>query len=82
MKHAVYEKDGELVSIFIASGEHFNIPEDILEAKVEHSNFTVYNHDCRSCRLVYTQIGDYIYITALNHNKVDPIEFIPKHQII
>lgn len=77
MDHAVFEKDGDLVSVFIVSASDFQIPEDLENSKIIENNVTYYDHNCRGCRLVFRKNGDKIYITASNNKELNFFQFSP-----
>jgi anti-sigma factor (TIGR02949 family) len=77
MAHLVYVHDSEIVSVFVVPAERFRIPDDLKESMVRKDQLTLYDHHCRSCRLVYHQIGRAVVITATTDHTIDLLSFIP-----
>jgi mycothiol system anti-sigma-R factor len=75
--HFVYSNGNSYVSVFVAPASDFEIPKDARENPVQFAGLTLYDHNCRGCRLVYHLIGNAVVVTATTERNVDLIEFLP-----
>ena len=75
--HYVYAEGDKIVSVFVAPAASFEIPADLLKHPVHKDGQTLYDHNCRGCRLVYQRVGDVIVITATTNRKVELLDFEP-----
>ncbi len=77
MVHLVYTHDKAVISVFLASAEHFSIPEDAKKNKVTAGAVTLYEHHCPMCRLLFRQVGPAIIVTASTDDSIDLLHFTP-----
>ena len=82
MAHFLYINNGHCVSVFVAPVGEFEIPEDLENHKSVVEKLTLYDHNCRSCRLVYHCNDSAIIITATNDKEVELLNFIPGYSIL
>ena len=80
--HFLYSRDGKIVSVFIAEAGAFQIPEELHETRVIRGDISFFDHNCRSCRLVYHRIGNAVVITATEERDVELLDFVPGHVTI
>ncbi len=81
-EHIVFSNDNEYLSIFISNSDDVEIPEDVKSAMVKNGDITLYDHNCRGCRLVYHKLGSLVIITASTSKDLDLTQFIPGHLTI
>ena len=67
----------DFISVFITSAENIEIPKDLQPSKIQDSEFNLFDHNCRGCRLVFHKIGSLVIITASTNNLIDLTKFIP-----
>jgi mycothiol system anti-sigma-R factor len=79
MLHYVYRNDDSKVSVFLAPAEFFDQYGDFDLEEVVRDNLTLYDHNCRGCRLVFHRVGDVLVITASTDRNVELLDFIPGH---
>ena len=77
MAHFLYLNGESCVSVFVVPVSDFTIPEDIKAHALQVGDITVYDHNCRGCRLTYRQVGNLIIISASECKKVDLPKFVP-----
>lgn len=82
MIHYLYADDDRHVSVFVAPAEWFERHFDDDMTPVNRSEGTVFDHNCRGCRLVFHRVGDTVVITASREESVDLLEFMPGHVVI
>ncbi len=82
MAHFVYCNDDEVVSVFVAPCDCFEIPDDLKDTKVEKHHINFYDYNCRGCRLVYHKTNSAVIITATTDQSVKLFDFIPGHAAI
>lgn len=81
MAHFVYQQNQSLVSVFVVCAQQFQIPENVRTAAVHSGDLTLFDHNCRGCRLVFHQTGKVVVITASTDRSVDLTKFIPGHAL-
>jgi anti-sigma factor (TIGR02949 family) len=79
--HFLYQKGDEFVSVFVMAAGDYPIPEDLLKNKIEKNGFTLFDHNCRGCRLVYHVVGDALVVTATNERNIELLDFFPGHSV-
>lgn len=77
MAHFIYRNEDHQVSVFVAPAGQFTIPETLSKTAVSRNELTLFDHNCRGCRLVYHRAGDAIVVTATADRDVDLLDFIP-----
>ncbi|UCD63695.1 MAG: zf-HC2 domain-containing protein [Candidatus Zixiibacteriota bacterium] len=77
MCHFVYARANDVISVFVAHADGFDISSDLSESGVRKNNVTFFDHHCRGCRLVYHQSGSLMIITASTNHDIDLLGFIP-----
>lgn len=82
MMHYLYADGNRHVSVFVAPAEWFDRHFDDDMTPVDRSEGTVFDHNCRGCRLVFHRVGDTVVITASHEKSVDLLEFMPGHIVI
>ena len=82
MMHYLYADGDRHVSVFVAPAEWFDRHFDDDMTPVDRSEDTVFDHNCRGCRLVFHRVGDSVVITASREESVDLLEFMPGHVVI
>lgn len=75
--HYVYADGDKIVSVFVAPAASFEIPDDLLKHPIQKNGLTLYDHNCKGCRLVYQRVGDVIVITATTNRKIELLDFEP-----
>ncbi len=81
-EHIVFSNNKEYLSVFISNSDKIEIPDDVKSAMVKNGDITLYDHNCRGCRLVYHKIGSLMIITASTSKDLDLTQFIPGHLTI
>lgn len=81
MAHFVYQQEQSLVSVFVVCAKQFQIPDNVRTAAVHSGELTMYDHNCRGCRLVFHQTGNVVVITATTDRSVDLTTFVPGHSL-
>lgn len=82
MGHFVFTDDKRVVSVFVTSAESFSIPADLQENRIDRHGLSLFDHNCRGCRLVYHTTGKVVVITAESERTVDLLEFVPGSSLI
>ena len=84
MTHLVYADSSEhkLISVFVVPASEILIDENLRNHEVKIDGVTIYDHNCRGCRLVFRQAGDLMIITATTERNVDLLEFNPGQRAI
>ncbi|HUV30688.1 MAG TPA: zf-HC2 domain-containing protein [Acidobacteriota bacterium] len=80
--HLVYHNGTCCVSVFVATADSFEIPEELKANPRTIGAITFYDHNCRGCRLVYHQVGNAVIITATTSRDVELLEFVPGSAVI
>lgn len=79
MAHFVYSNGETLISVFVAPGSDYAIPEDVLAHQAVREQTTFFDHHCRDCRLVFHRAASAVVITATTDRKYELLEFVPGH---
>lgn len=82
MAHFVYASGDLVASLFIVDPELFEIPDDLLHTAVAQGGITLYDHDCRGCRLVYYREGRALVIAASTQQQIDLLDIVPRQRAI
>ncbi len=77
MAHFVYGTGDAAVSVFVADSKSFSIPSELDGTTAAELGHTMFDHNCRGCRIVFHKIGNAIIITASSDRTVDLLSFIP-----
>jgi hypothetical protein len=77
MAHFLYRNDNHQVSVFVAPADRFTIPETLSKTAVSRNHLTLFDHNCRGCRLVYHRAGDAVVITASTDHDIELLDFVP-----
>lgn len=77
MAHFVYRQGDKMMSVFVAPAAHFSIPEDLRSTMTRRNDHDMFDHHCRSCRLVYHRDGKAIIVTADNDHTTEQLDFLP-----
>lgn len=75
--HLLYENGESHISVFLVKADRYALPASLRDKPTVRGEYTLYDHHCRGCRLVFHQIGDVLVITATEHHQVDLLDFIP-----
>jgi len=82
MLHYVYSDDDRKVSVFLAPAAFFDQYDGFDMERVMRDSLTLFDHNCRGCRLVFHRINDVVVITASVDRQVELLDFIPGHAAI
>ncbi len=82
LRHFVYSKGGQTVSLFVIAASDMKLPEDLLQTRVTINGKCFFDHNCRGCRLVYHQEGDALIVTATTDRSLELLDFSPATGVI
>lgn len=77
MAHLVFRNGEQTVSVFVAPGSEYSIPEDLSDAAVSHGGVVFYFHRCHDCNLLFHQVGNAVIIAASKKKDFDLFPFAP-----
>lgn len=81
MGHFVYSDGGDLVSVFLVEISEYDVPGELTEEQVVIDGTTFYDHQCRTCRLVFHRAGRTLVVTASSDPATDLLAFVPGRAI-
>jgi anti-sigma factor (TIGR02949 family) len=82
MQHFVYTRGTSVVSVFVTSADRYAIPDDLKSTEIVRNSLHFFDHNCRTCRLVFHQVGPAIIITAATDPAIELLDFVPGHSPI
>lgn len=82
VRHFVYSKGDQTVSLFVMAASQMKLPDDLLQTRVTVNGKCFFDHNCRGCRLVYHQEGAALIVTATTDHALELLDFSPATGII
>jgi len=82
MMHCVYVSGESVVSVFLAPADCLKLLVEAGIDPIERNAMTLFDHNCRGCRLVFHRAGNAVIITATTDRSVELLDFIPGNSAI